>query len=201
MTQSGHPATCNASSALATRTCQSTSTDWLLARSAPASRFPFAGPRSALQLSRVLPVHFRNQRRPPRRPFGAARENAGVTGTECHLNVHSSRRSRIRDRREKAPLCELPHNAKRTSMAASYASATWARWDMQTRQICYFLALCEERNFTRAARRCGVSQPSLTNAIISLERALGGRLKRREFVVAVPLGCSIVGWTRPEGDQ
>src|SRR5262245_31012171 len=39
---------------------------------------------------------------------------------------------------------------------------------MQMHQIRYFLALCEERNFTRAARRCGVSQPSLTNAIIGL---------------------------------
>jgi DNA-binding transcriptional LysR family regulator len=36
---------------------------------------------------------------------------------------------------------------------------------MQLHQIHYFLALCEEYNFTRAARRIGVSQPSLTNAI------------------------------------
>ena len=42
-------------------------------------------------------------------------------------------------------------------------------------QIRYFLALCEELNFTAAARRCGVSQPSLTTAIGALERELGGR--------------------------
>src|SRR5262245_41413211 len=47
---------------------------------------------------------------------------------------------------------------------------------MQMHQIRYFLALCEELNFTRAARRSGVSQPSLTNAIGALERELGGVL-------------------------
>jgi DNA-binding transcriptional LysR family regulator len=41
---------------------------------------------------------------------------------------------------------------------------------MQMQQVHYFLALCEELNFTRAARRCGVSQPSLTTAISALER-------------------------------
>jgi LysR family transcriptional regulator, hydrogen peroxide-inducible genes activator len=56
---------------------------------------------------------------------------------------------------------------------------------MQMRQICYFLALCEERNFTRAARRCGVSQPSLTNAIIALERKLGGVLFQRKPAIAL----------------
>ena len=47
---------------------------------------------------------------------------------------------------------------------------------MQIRQVEYFLTLCEELNFTRAARRCGISQPSLTNAIRSLEAELGGAL-------------------------
>ena len=36
---------------------------------------------------------------------------------------------------------------------------------MQMQQVRYFLALCEELNFTRAARCCGISQPSLTTAI------------------------------------
>jgi len=44
---------------------------------------------------------------------------------------------------------------------------------MEMHQIRYFLALCEELNFTRAARRCGVTQPSLTNAIRALEREFG----------------------------
>jgi Bacterial regulatory helix-turn-helix protein, lysR family len=36
---------------------------------------------------------------------------------------------------------------------------------MELHQVRYFLALCEERSFTRTARRCGISQPSLTGAI------------------------------------
>jgi LysR family hydrogen peroxide-inducible transcriptional activator len=63
---------------------------------------------------------------------------------------------------------------------------------MQMQQIRYFLALCEERNFTRAARRCGVSQPSLTNAIIALERELGGALfQRKRVIVLTVLGDAV----------
>ena len=56
---------------------------------------------------------------------------------------------------------------------------------MQMHQIRYFLALCEERSFTLAARRSGVSQPSLTNAISALERELGGALFQRRPVIAL----------------
>jgi len=42
-----------------------------------------------------------------------------------------------------------------------------------------------ERNFTRAAKRCGVSQPSLTNAIIALEQELGGALFQRKPLIAL----------------
>jgi len=66
---------------------------------------------------------------------------------------------------------------------------------MQMRQICYFLALCEERSFTRAAGRCGVSQPSLTNAIIALERALGGVLfQRKPLITLTLLGHAVHPW-------
>ena len=56
---------------------------------------------------------------------------------------------------------------------------------MQMHQIRYFLAICEERSVTRAARRCSVSQPSLTNAIIALERELGGALFERRRGMAL----------------
>jgi len=60
----------------------------------------------------------------------------------------------------------------------------WTGWLrpglMEMHQVRYFLALCEEQKFTRAAKRCGVSQPSLTNAIKRLEQTLGGPLFHRD---------------------
>ena len=50
---------------------------------------------------------------------------------------------------------------------------------MEIAQIRYFLALCDEGSFTRAARHCGVAQPSLTRAIGNLERELGTMLFER----------------------
>ena len=68
---------------------------------------------------------------------------------------------------------------------------------MQMHQIRYFLALCEEGNFTRAARRSGVSQPSLTNAIGALERELGGSLfQRRPFIALTALGHAMQPYLR-----
>jgi|SRR5262249_52628475 len=56
---------------------------------------------------------------------------------------------------------------------------------MQMQQVHYFLALCDELNFTRAARRCGISQPSLTTGISALERDLGGVLFERKPSIAL----------------
>ena len=61
---------------------------------------------------------------------------------------------------------------------------------MQMQQIRCFLALCEERSFTRAAKRRGVSQPSLTNAIIRLEQ----KTWRRAFSTQA---LSLAHWARP----
>jgi Bacterial regulatory helix-turn-helix protein, lysR family len=47
---------------------------------------------------------------------------------------------------------------------------------MNMREIRYFLTLCEEENFVRAARRCGVTQPSISVAIKQLEAKFGGPL-------------------------
>ena len=51
---------------------------------------------------------------------------------------------------------------------------------MEMQQVRYFLATASELNFTRAAERCNVTQPSLTRAIRHLEEELGGDLFRRE---------------------
>src|SRR5262249_36409133 len=66
-------------------------------------------------------------------------------------------------------------------------------------QVSYFLALCEEQNFTRAARRCGVAQPSLTRAIQQLAQEFGKRLFKREnmSVRLTDLGA----YLRPDFEQ
>ena len=62
---------------------------------------------------------------------------------------------------------------------------------MELAQIRYFVTLCSERNFTRAARRCGVSQPSLGHGIKALERELGGTLFERSNMSLTPLCKSL----------
>lgn len=51
---------------------------------------------------------------------------------------------------------------------------------MEMHQVRYFLAVAAERNFTKAAEKCNVSQPALTRAMKQLEDELGGDLLRRE---------------------
>src|SRR5258706_10420625 len=51
---------------------------------------------------------------------------------------------------------------------------------MEMHQVRYFLAAVSELNFTKAADKCNVSQPSLTRAVRQLEKELGGDLFRRE---------------------
>lgn len=51
---------------------------------------------------------------------------------------------------------------------------------MEMHQVRYFLAVCEHLSFTQAARKCHVTQPSLTRAIQLLEREFGGHLFHRE---------------------
>jgi len=61
---------------------------------------------------------------------------------------------------------------------------------MDLPQIRYFLAVCETLNFTKAAERCHVTQPSLTRAIQNLELDLGGQLfiRGRAGTAFTPLG-------------
>lgn len=51
---------------------------------------------------------------------------------------------------------------------------------MEMHQIRYFLAVCQTRNFTKAADLCNVTQPALTRAIQKLEEELGGALFHRD---------------------
>ena len=68
----------------------------------------------------------------------------------------------------------------------------WGRQFMEIQNVRYFLALCEEQNFCRAAKRCGISQPSLTNAIKRLEQDVGGALFiRRPTAQPTPLALAI----------
>jgi DNA-binding transcriptional LysR family regulator len=63
---------------------------------------------------------------------------------------------------------------------------------MEVSQIRYFVALCLERSFTRAAARCGVSQPSLSNGVRALESELGGVLFDRATVKPTGLGKRVL---------
>jgi Bacterial regulatory helix-turn-helix protein, lysR family len=59
-------------------------------------------------------------------------------------------------------------------------------------QIRYFIALCRELNFTRAARSCRVSQPSLSNGIRALESELGGPVFDRSSMALTRLGKRVL---------
>jgi len=52
--------------------------------------------------------------------------------------------------------------------------------DLSTRQLRAFAVLADERNFTRAAQRCHLSQPAFSTLIRTLEEALGARLFDRD---------------------
>ena len=63
---------------------------------------------------------------------------------------------------------------------------------MEVAQIRYFIALCRELNFTRAARSCQVSQPSLSNGIRALEYELGGPVFDRSTMALTRLGKRVL---------
>lgn len=69
---------------------------------------------------------------------------------------------------------------------------------MHARLVRYFLTLVQERHFARAAEACGISQPTLSAAIRSMEHELGKRLiiRDRRFVDLTPEGEAILPWAR-----
>ena len=61
---------------------------------------------------------------------------------------------------------------------------------METQHVRYFLAICEELSFTRAAQKCGIKQPTLSEAIKKMELAMGCKL----FVRALPVRLTKLGF-------
>jgi DNA-binding transcriptional LysR family regulator len=64
------------------------------------------------------------------------------------------------------------------------------------RQLQYLVALSQEEHFGRAAKRCNVSQPSLSTAVKQLELSLGVPiiLRGRRFLGLTPEGERIIAW-------
>ncbi len=61
---------------------------------------------------------------------------------------------------------------------------------MELHQLRYFVAVARTRNFSRAAERCRVAQPSLSQQIIKLEEELGEKLfeRTKRTVALTPAG-------------
>lgn len=69
---------------------------------------------------------------------------------------------------------------------------------MQFRFLDYFVTLAEEKHFARAAKRCNVTQPTLSAGIVALESLLGKRLVHRDrrFIDLTPEGHAILPHAR-----
>ena len=65
---------------------------------------------------------------------------------------------------------------------------------MELRQLAYFVAIAEERNFTRAAERIPIAQPSISQQIRRLEAELGERLflRDRRGIRLTPAGQALL---------
>ncbi|WP_052172911.1 LysR family transcriptional regulator [Nocardia sp. BMG111209] len=57
---------------------------------------------------------------------------------------------------------------------------------MELRQLAYFVAVCEELSFSRAAARCFISQSAISHQIARLEHDLGTQLFERSTRSVVP---------------
>ncbi|WP_433201454.1 LysR family transcriptional regulator [Nocardia sp. CA-107356] len=62
---------------------------------------------------------------------------------------------------------------------------------MELRQLTYFVAVCEELSFSRAAARCYISQSAISHQIARLERDLGVALFERSTRAVVPTDATM----------
>src|SRR5499427_8918085 len=69
---------------------------------------------------------------------------------------------------------------------------------MFLRQLEYLVALAQEQHFSRAARHCNISQPSLSNAIKQLEAEFGTPivLRHQRFQGFTAEGSLVVEWSK-----
>lgn len=69
---------------------------------------------------------------------------------------------------------------------------------MELRELRYFVALAEERHFTRAAARCFITQPAFSRAIAQVERRAGVPLVDRTAArfTLTPDGAAFLTWAR-----
>jgi LysR family hydrogen peroxide-inducible transcriptional activator len=96
----------------------------------------------------------------------------------------AGRDSRFKRRKSLDLLIHLRTWRKAIFQSINRAPDGGAAWQgksrMEMHQVRYFLAISQDLNFTRAAKACNVSQPSLTRGIKQLEAEFGGELIRRE---------------------
>lgn len=83
----------------------------------------------------------------------------------------------------------------RTERSCGYAPAV----ELEVRHLRALCAIADHGSVHKAARRLGVTQPSLTTQLSRIERAVGGRLFTRERTGSrpTPLGLSVLSRARP----
>lgn len=69
---------------------------------------------------------------------------------------------------------------------------------MHLRTLRYFVTLAREEHFARAADACGVTQPTLSAALVALEEELGKRLvlRDRRYIGLTPEGRAMLPWAQ-----
>src|SRR3982074_716759 len=75
--------------------------------------------------------------------------------------------------------------------------------DVELHQLRYFVAVADQRHFTKAARELSVAQPSVSKQIRRLEDELGAPLfhRMRGHVALTPAGAAGARWCRARGER